>query len=73
MKIHIRHDGDTSVGIDGDEATLEINTDGWSEEDAKTFIDDVKESMKETFTELWGFRAYALTEDELKIEEPNDY
>jgi hypothetical protein len=53
-KISIWHEGDASVGIQGDTATLEMDI---SYMDAADW-DFVVEQLKDAFTTIWDFKVY---------------
>jgi hypothetical protein len=57
VKLVAWHDGDRTVGIYGDSATIELEV---YDED---FLRAAKEVLTEAFTTLWDFRAHVETED----------
>jgi len=61
-KFHVWHDGDPSVGIWGDSATVELHV--YDAEHEST----IRSVLTQAFTELWDFRAHIVTEAELQAE-----
>lgn len=57
MIFHIISHGDPSVGINGEEATLEINVDVFDGEDREEYISRICLKMKEAFKEIWDDRS----------------
>ena len=58
-KILFQHEGDRSVGIDGDEATLTIDLAGMPEDQKKCIAEDIRKILEEvwdfpTFVEIAG-------------------
>lgn len=69
MKFHVWHNGDRSVGINGERATVEIDVEQYtSDEDRNEYIREIKVTLIEAFTGLWDFKAYVMTEDEIQEE-----
>ncbi len=54
------HDGDRSVGINGDEARVAFAGDDYDAE----FTDAAKATLARAFTALWDFKARVMTEVE---------
>lgn len=66
IKLLIWTDGDTSVGLSGERAELNLPIDGFFDEtDSLEFVRDAKEIFARAFSELWGDRARVATADEL--------
>lgn len=66
MIFHIWDDGDASVGIPRDTATLDTDVDCYDGEDRDTYINSIKESLQEAFSSVWSNgRVYVATEEEL--------
>ena len=61
-KFHIWHDGDSSVGIWGESATVEVYC-----YDAE-FESMAREVLVKAFTDLWDFKARIVSELELAAE-----
>jgi len=59
MKILFWHKGDSSVGIQCDEATLEIESIDYIQK-------EVTESIRKVLEEAWGFDTYAESFDDLE-------
>lgn len=66
MKFYIHHNGDMSVGISGEEATLEIDLSGYDGDDLSDHIEFIKQEMAQSFTAIWGFKAHVMTVNEVK-------
>jgi hypothetical protein len=65
MKFIVWHSGDTSVGINGDQAEVEIDVEGFDENDQKAYIQTIKERLGEAFGDIWGFKATVMTQEDL--------
>ena len=66
MKFFIYTHGDQSVGIAGDEVTVEINIGEFAyEEDRKDFIEVCKSELATAFSTIWDFKAFVRTEEDL--------
>ncbi len=71
MIFHIWNDGDSSVGISGSNAALNVNVDNLDGEDRDEMIATIKEKMIESFQFIWndGFKIHVATDAELAAEE----
>lgn len=65
-KFHVYHDGDPSVGIWGDSATVELHVYDAEHEQA------IREVLTRAFTDLWDFRARVLTDADVQAEREAD-
>ena len=68
VKLHIWTCGDPSVGINGDQADLDLDVEGIDERDRAEFISHAKEVLGKAFSELWGEPAQVMTGDEINAE-----
>jgi hypothetical protein len=55
------HNGDSSVGIDGDRAIVQYDC-SW---EASTHIELVKQCLKECFSQIWDFEPQVMTNLEM--------
>lgn len=65
---HVRHSGDPSVGISGENAIVQLDCSGQTQE----YIEFVKDCLIDTFTCIWDFKAHVLSNLEVENEEPRE-
>jgi hypothetical protein len=65
---HVSHRGDPSVGISGENAIVQLDCKGQTQE----YIDFVKDCFTETFTSICDFKAHVITNLESDDEEPRE-
>ena len=70
VPLHFWHNGDRSVGLDGDRATVNLNVNGFDALDELEYIDHAKEILREAFSKLWDCRAHVATEAEISASNP---
>lgn len=63
-KFYVSHNGDRSVGIWGETATVEFDRQIEEEDE----LEAIREILEAAFQEIFDFKAYAQTEEEHKIE-----
>ena len=71
MIFHIVSDGDPSVGIPGEHATLEVDVLGVTGDDRKDLIAHIRIEMQEAFKQIWDDGSVmVLLDEELDADEP---
>lgn len=60
------HEGDRSVGIDGESAEVSFP---YAQRDDADFIRAAREILRDAFTKLWDFPAHVATREELAATE----
>lgn len=66
----IWHNGDSSVGIAGEQATATVNVGGFAAaEDRSIFIEDARDALRKAFSGLWDFGATVATKQEFDAQE----
>lgn len=68
MKFHVWHDGDGSVGIPGEQATVEIDVESYAEEVRGDYIEQARDMLQRGFSGLWDTHAKVMTADEVRRE-----
>lgn len=68
MRFHVWHDGDGSVGLPGEQATVEIDVESYAEEVRGDYIEQVRDMLRAGFSKLWDARTQVMTDDEVKRE-----
>lgn len=64
VTFHIWHNGDTSVGVWGESASVTMHVD----KNDKDMMAAVNEALSEAFTKIWDFKAFVMV-DEPEINE----
>lgn len=62
------HEGDSSVGIPGDTAVIQLDLRGYAEADKLQLIEEVKDVLALAFSSVWGHRARVNTMAELQAD-----
>lgn len=66
VTFHVWHDGDRSVGIDGDKATVTVDAGGFhAREDRAEFLANARAELARAFSSIWDTSAKVATEQEL--------
>jgi hypothetical protein len=65
VTLNFWHNGDRSVGIDGDRATVNLNVDGFDSLDEQEYVDQAKDVLREAFGKLWDCKVCVATDDEI--------
>lgn len=68
MKFHVWHEGDGSVGLPGEQATVEVDVESYAEEVRGDYIEQVRDMLRAGFSGLWDTRALVMTDEEVKRE-----
>jgi hypothetical protein len=64
-------DGDSSVGIGGENAEVTIGVDDSSPIDFKEEIATIKVELETCFGHIWGETPHVMTEDEIAASDPS--
>jgi len=73
MKIHIWTNGDPSVGISGQNATVDIETMEDSGINEPGERDIIRNKLKEAFSAIFDEKAHVAFEDELDVPDLDDH
>lgn len=68
MKFHVWHEGDGSVGLPGEQATVEVDVESYADEVRGDYLEQVRDMLRAGFSGLWDTRAQVMTEAEVKQE-----
>jgi hypothetical protein len=69
MKFVIWHNGDASVGMPGERATLEIDVESYADEVRGDYTEQVRDALRVAFSGLWDTSPHIKTEHELAQEQ----
>lgn len=68
MKFHVWHEGDGSVGLPGEQATVVVDVESYADEVRGDYIEQVRDMLRAGFSGLWDTRAQVMTDKEVKRE-----
>lgn len=68
MKFHVWHEGDGSVGLPGEQATVEVDVESYAEEVRGDYIEQVRDMLRAGFSRLWDTHAQVVAAKEAKRE-----
>lgn len=70
--LHVWHDGDRSVGLPGDNCTVSLDVSGYDQSDRHEYVEQVRETLRESFSQVWDFRVKVMTDQEVRLETETD-
>lgn len=67
--LHVWHDGDGSVGLPGDRATVELDLQGYDASDQREYVENLRSALKDAFGSVWDTAPKVMTDDEVHQED----
>lgn len=68
MKFFVWHNGDASVGLPGERATVEIDVESYADEVRGDYTEQARDALRKAFASLWDTQPHIKTEHELANE-----
>lgn len=68
MRFVVSHDGDSSVGLPGEVATVSVDVESYAEEVRGDYIEQVRDALRLAFGRLWDTQVSVMTQAECQAE-----
>lgn len=65
LKLLVWHDGDSSVGLSGDRAAVEVDMAGYPADHVAEFTEELRDALADAFGSLWDAKVNVQTAAEL--------